>query len=147
MATEKNDPQPETTEIQWTTVSEEPEDLTKITFEIIGDQFIGKFTGPKVLTEESTGRKYTQYRFMGEDGNLYFINGRYTMREAMAKVRIGMLARVTLNGLKEVGRDSPMQIFQIDAARLAPGAPIPGPVVSEAHMLVSMADSLSEPPF
>lgn len=145
MANSKTD----ATDVQWTTVSEAPEELTKVTFNTIGDQFIGQYLGESLQNDESRGGSYTQYRFTDDSGTRYFINGRYTLRDAMKKIPPGSLVRITLTAFREVGRESQMQIFQVDGARLAPDTSIPGPVVSDASMLAvqAFAETSEPPPF
>lgn len=140
MATEKT--QPET--IEWTTVSEEPEDLTKVSFDVVGDTFQAQYIGEKTMSNDDGS--YKQYRFTDADGSLYFINASYHLREAFQRVRKTNLTRIALRGKKDTGRDSAMGIYQVDVARLPIDAEIPGPVVSRPGMLTIPSDSY-EPPF
>jgi hypothetical protein len=98
----------------WETVSREREPEIRITFDVIGDQFTGKYLGTRTIPTD-TG-SYTQYRF--QDGaDFYFINPLASLRDAMSRVRAGRMVRITYVSDMDTGQASPMKIFKVDVAR------------------------------
>lgn len=109
--------QSQSKEITWTTVSEDPEELVKVSFDYIGAEFIGYYKGSKQLRNDEGS--YVQYRFagQGDDPQTYFINGGFTLREAMAKVRAGSLVRITYVDDRDTGQTSLMKVYRVDVGR------------------------------
>lgn len=102
-------------EIQWTAVYDETAEMEKFAFEVIGEQFIGTYRGTKQQSNENGS--YVQYHFRGYDGIAYFINGSYSLREAMAKVKVGSLVRITYTGDRDTGRDDPMKLYTVETGK------------------------------
>src|SRR5262245_36775584 len=81
--------------MQWNTVSEgaqESKEEIKVVFDTIGDEFIGKFLGMRTIGEGSDS--YQQARFEDEEGNLYFTNANFDLRNGLKKVRVGSVVRI-----------------------------------------------------
>jgi hypothetical protein len=129
---------PTTPEIKWTTVSEEPEELTKVTLNL-GDRFTAQFIGQRTMTGE-TG-PYTQYRFLGGDGGRYFLNPGYQMREAFRRVRPSNLVRITMTDERDTGRETPMGVYVVEVAKLPANATLPEKVFEYGNW------SATPPPF
>jgi hypothetical protein len=130
--------------VTWTTVSEIPEELTRVTFPIIGDTFIGRYTGHKTLMNESGS--YVQLLFTGGDGVSYYINPGYTLKTAFRKIAPGMVTRIRLTDQRDIGKASPMGIYQVDTTVVPKDAPVPGPAVSSEGMTAVNEASREEYP-
>jgi|SRR5215472_4355851 len=108
-------------EYEWTTISEEQEDEEKVSFDVLGDEFIGTYLGKR--DQANDNGSYVQLRFRGTDELAYFINANWSLTNAMKNVRPNMMVRVTYIGDKDTGQASPMRIFRVDVARpKRPGA-------------------------
>jgi hypothetical protein len=101
--------------IEWTTVHDETAEMEKFSFEIIGEAFVGTYRGTKA--QHNDNGSYVQYHFRGQDGTVYFINGGYSLREAMAKVKVGSLVRITYTGDRDTGRDDPMKLYTVEIGK------------------------------
>jgi hypothetical protein len=99
---------------QWKTVSEEDVEEIKVSFDQIGDQFIGDYIGPRIIENENG--KFAQYRFT-DDGEFYFINGGWSLTQAMTRVPKGSRCRIMWTGERDTGGESPMKIMRVDVAR------------------------------
>lgn len=99
---------------QWRTVSEDDVEEIKVSFERIGDQFIGDYIGPRTIENENG--KFVQYRF-SDDGKRYFINGGWSLMQGMSQVREGTRCRITWTGERNTGADSPMKVMRVDVAK------------------------------
>lgn len=110
------------TEPQWVTVSSDQEqEETKIVFDTIGDQFIGKFLGTRTIEpSDPSERPYVQARFEGTDGEVYFTNLGYSLRKGLRDVRAGHMVRVTYSDDLDTGQASPMKVFKVEVSK-APG--------------------------
>jgi hypothetical protein len=109
-------------EMQWSTVQDGTDEgeETKIIFDSIGDEFIGKYLGPRVLEDEN-GRSYTQLRFEVEGDGIYFTNAGFSLRQAFRSIRPGTLVRVEFSSETDTGRESAMKSFTVQVARRAAG--------------------------
>lgn len=102
---------------EWTTISEERVDRTKVQFDTIGDQFIGVYDGNAEIPLKD-GNFLTQYYFTDpKDGVKYFINGTYRLNAVMARAPKGKLVRITYIEDVDTGQKSPMRDFRLDAHR------------------------------
>jgi len=99
----------------WTTVSDAEVDENKVSFDTIGDQFIGTYLGQRTVT--NADGSYIQFRFRGTDDAVYFTNGNYSLQRGMADVRVGKMVRLTYESDKDVGQRSPLRIFRVDVKR------------------------------
>ena len=102
---------------EWSTVSEAREPEIKLTFDVIGEVFIGEYLGTR--TQPGNDGNYVQYRFRGEDGDVYFLNPLANIREAFesGKIRAGSRVRITYVDDQDTGQRSPMKIFKVDVAK------------------------------
>lgn len=99
---------------EWTVVSEEDSEETKIVFDTICDSFTGVYLGPRKIENEDGS--FTQHRFaVGTDK--YFTNGNHSMNTGLAQVTKGALIRVTWTSEKDTGRPDPMRVFRIEKNR------------------------------
>jgi hypothetical protein len=99
----------------WKTVSEDEVDETKIVFDTIGDIYVGRYLGSRVLS--NADGNYTQLRFQGEDGGYYFTNANYSLQKTFADMRPGTTVRIAFVSEKDVGQKSPMRVFRVDTRR------------------------------
>lgn len=93
---------------------EVPEPETKLAVEEIGDQFTGEYLGTRKLDNESGG--YTQARFKIE-GDVYFMNANYSLRQGLSTVRSGQRVRITYMADVDTGQITPMRVYQVEVAR------------------------------
>jgi len=108
--------------IQWGDVSTPEVDEVKFNFDVLGDQFTGIYLGQR--TSQNERGSYLQYRFEGEDGITYFINGNFNLTNSMKNVRINQLTRITWVDEKDTGQATPMRIFKVEVGRrMNPKAP------------------------
>jgi hypothetical protein len=104
------------------TVSEESP--TTIKFDTFGDQFIGAYVGVNEV-EMPDGKKFNQYLFRGvgpasagiESGALYAVNESYKIRQGMAKVTPGQVARITYVKDVPTNQPQPMKDYTIEVKR------------------------------
>jgi hypothetical protein len=95
----------------WTTVSEDEYDETKIVFDTIGDEFVGVYLGPRQVPNEDG--EFTQHRFaVGEDR--YFVNGNHSLNQGMRNVAKGTLTRLTYASDRDTGAPSAMKVYRVD---------------------------------
>lgn len=109
---------PAESEENWVTVSSEdvkPE--TKMVFEEFGDQFTGTFLGMRELP--SLDGPYYQARFSDANGEIYFTNANYSLRDGLKDVRKNTRVRVTLVAEQDTGQASPMRVYRVEVARAA----------------------------
>lgn len=99
---------------EWREVSEEDVAEVKFTFDAVGDQFIGVYTGLRVIENENG--KFTQFRFT-RDGEHYFINAGWNLIQGMRQVREGQRVRITWISERDTGAATPMRVFRVDVAR------------------------------
>jgi hypothetical protein len=104
-----------TTDDGWKTVSEDEVDETKIVFEVIGDVYVGRYLGSRVLS--NADGNYTQLRFESVDGGYYFTNANYSLHKSFTDMRPGTTVRITFVDEKDVGQRSPMRVFRVDTRR------------------------------
>lgn len=103
-------------EIQWDTVSapEQTKPQSKIVFDTVGDEFTGTYKGLREIPSQEGN--YIQYIFE-KDGDEFFTNSNYSMREGMAKVRRGSLVRLTFTDEMDTGQASLMKLFRVEVGR------------------------------
>jgi hypothetical protein len=119
-------------EYEWSTVSQDDVNETKISFDFIGDEFIGTYLGTR--SQQNDNGSYTQLRFRGEDGEVYFTNANYSLSEGMRQVRPNNLVRLTYVADKDTGQPTPMRIFRVDVARpKRPERPAARPAPAQAN--------------
>lgn len=106
---------------EWVTVSEDEVDELKFTFDLIGEALTGEFLGTRTLNNPDG--PYTQYRYESSDGQVWFVNGNYSLQQGMQNVRIGSLCRITYVADKDTGQATPMRIFSVEVARRKPSRP------------------------
>lgn len=128
-----------TPEITWTDITEDVEEMTKVVLQI-GDRFTAQYTEQRTMPGDNG--TYVQFRFLGGDGQKYFINPGYQLRESWKRVRPTNLVRVTMLDERSTGRESMMGIYQVEVAKLPQGASLPTPVIEYADMTAK-----TEPPF
>lgn len=100
---------------EWTEVVNDQEFGTKIIFDTIGDEFIGLYKGSTLMHGEDGD--YYVYRFTGDDGEPYFMNGNYSLSSLMSKVRAGVMCRISYVEDRDTGQASPMRVFQVATRR------------------------------
>jgi hypothetical protein len=106
---------------EWTTVSQDEVDETKVTFDLLGDEFIGTYIGTRQQANDNGS--YTQLLFTGTDGLRYFVNANYSLTDGFKKVRPNNVVRITYVADKDTGQQSLMRIYRVDVARPARPAP------------------------
>jgi len=99
---------------EWSTVSEEDVNETRVSFDMLGDEFIGTYLGSRQQANEGNG--YTQYRFRGTDEEVYYISANWSLSSGMKSVRPNMLVRITYVADKDTGQASPMRIYRVEVA-------------------------------
>jgi hypothetical protein len=99
----------------WMRVSSDEVDETKIVFDTLGDEFIGEYIGQRSLKNDDG--EYTQLRFRNDDGELFFTNANYSLKNSFSKIRPGRTVRITFTDEKDVGQRSPLKIFTVDVRR------------------------------
>ena len=107
-------------EMTWTTVSttDDAPPETKISFDMLGDEFTGSYLGMRVIEPSDGERPYKQARFE-HDGTFYFTNAGHSLREGLKSVRVGSLVRVTYAQDLDTGQESPMKVFRVEVGRLS----------------------------
>src|SRR5208282_3714401 len=101
MASKAQQDNTETTETstdEWAVVDEGLQPVT-ITFDTIGDTFIGRKIRSKVITDPNKGDTWTQFHFAGVSpgevsGEVCAINASTRLAEALSEVPDGALTRV-----------------------------------------------------
>lgn len=105
----------------WVTVSEGAETLpTKVVFDSWGDEFVGRYKGPKTITPGS-GDSFTVYIFNQDGATLpsgepeeFSVGATNAMRTGMKKVRPGSLTRLTYVDDIESGSGNYIKNIRID---------------------------------
>lgn len=110
---------------QWITVSAGAETLpTKVVFDSWGDEFIGRYKGPRTVTPGS-GDAFTVYIFT-QDGTFlpdnetpeeFSVSATNALRSGMKKVRPGALVRLTYLDDIDSGNGNFIKNIRIDVAR------------------------------
>lgn len=93
----------------------EPE--TKIVMDIIGDEFIGTYIGMREISND--GGTFKQARFE-KDGETYFMNANYSLKEGLRTVRNGTKTRIRYANDLDTGQASPMRVYTVEVARRNP---------------------------
>lgn len=103
---------------QWETVHVESPD--QITFDTIGDTFVGEYLGTEKIEFEDkrTGEaeSFTQLKFRVGDSH-YVVNGGYDLLKAFTGIPEKSVVRVQLRTLVDVGQQSPMKSYRVDVAQ------------------------------
>lgn len=109
-------------EVSWTTVSQEETQETKVVFDMVGDEFTGKYLGTRMVdSSDPTERPYQQAR-LERNGELFFMNTNHSLRAGLKDVRAGSLIRITYTDNFDTGQASPMKIFRVEVGRVNAGA-------------------------
>jgi hypothetical protein len=97
------------------TVSDgQAEQETKIVIDTLGDSFTGKYLGMRDIP--TANGSYQQARFE-LDGDIYFVNANYSLRDGLSKVRTGTVTRFTWTDELDTGQEMPMRIFKVETKR------------------------------
>jgi hypothetical protein len=100
--------------------SAEPE--TKMVFEVFGDQFTGIYLGMRNIPSADGG--YQQARFE-KDGETFFTNANFSIRDGLKSVRNGAKVRLTYVNDLDTGQASPMRVYTVEVARVTRSASRP----------------------
>lgn len=87
---------------------------TKIVFDTIGDQFTGNYLGTRTMNNPDGS--YQQARFE-MNGETFFANANFNLREGLKNVRPGSKVRITYTNDLDTGQSLPMRIFKVEVAR------------------------------
>jgi hypothetical protein len=103
----------------WETVVEESG--SPISFENVGDQFIGEYLGRTVIEPEGWKEEdyFPQFKFKDTEGNVRTINGGYKLNESLELIAIGSLVRITRTPdveLNDPGKNA-MKDYKIEVAK------------------------------
>jgi hypothetical protein len=101
-------------EWEFETVSEEFP--TRVIFDTIGDEFIGKYLRTDRV-EANNGDKFNVYLFDGTDGDRYSVSDNARLRPAMAKVKPGRWCRIVYIADIPTSQDNPMKDFRVDVRK------------------------------
>jgi hypothetical protein len=104
---------------EWETVHDESPTL--VTFDTIGDEFIGQKKGTKFI-EQPPGPKgednsFTIFLFRGTNGELYGIYESYAMTEGMKKVPDDAWVRIKFVSEVDVKQGNPMKNLRFDVKK------------------------------
>jgi hypothetical protein len=108
----------EATEEEWTTADEGIQPVT-ITFDTVGDVFMGMKLRSKVITDPNKGDTWTQFQFTGVSpdeisGEVCAINASVRLAEALSSVPDGALTRVEFTETVPIkGQSSPMKLYSV----------------------------------
>ena len=106
------------TEDEWTVADEGVQPVT-ITFDTIGDVFIGMKLRSKVITDPNKGDTWTQFQFTGVSpdevsGEVCAINASTRLAEALNAVPDGALTRVEFTDTHPIkGQKDPMKLYSV----------------------------------
>jgi hypothetical protein len=109
---------------QWETVHTESPD--QVTFDDIGDTFIGEYLGFEVIhfvDRDDLDKEFTQLKWRVGDQH-YVMNAGYDLLKAFGindagepAIPLKSICRVQLRTLVDVGQQSPMKSYRVDVAR------------------------------
>ena len=109
--------QPQTAD-EWSTVDDGVQPVT-ITFDTIGDVFIGTKLRSKTITDPNKGDTWTQFQFTGISpdevaGEVCAINASVRLAEALNEVPDGATTRVEFTETVPIkGQSSPMKLYSV----------------------------------
>jgi hypothetical protein len=109
--------QPQTAD-EWSTVDDGVQPVT-ITFDTIGDVFIGTKLRSKTITDPNKGDTWTQFQFTGISpdevaGEVCSINASVRLAEALNEVPEGATTRVEFTETVPIkGQSSPMKLYSV----------------------------------
>jgi hypothetical protein len=109
--------QPQTAD-EWSTVDDGVQPVT-ITFDTIGDVFIGTKLRSKTITDPNKGDTWTQFQFTGISpdevaGEVCSINASVRLAEALNEVPEGAITRVEFTETVPIkGQSSPMKLYSV----------------------------------
>jgi len=83
-----------TTNEGWTTVSETQPITEIVILDVVGDVFEGTYLGPRTIDPGNGKDKFVRYAFQKDDG-VYGLSANASLREGMARAKVGALTRVT----------------------------------------------------
>lgn len=94
----------------------ERETALVVTFENVGDTFVGYYRGKEHIVPESPDEEpFDRHSFETSDGEVYAINDSWQLQRAMTKVPEGALTRVELRRLVKTGRGlNPMKSYRVE---------------------------------
>lgn len=110
----------------WETVQEESG--RNLTFENVGDQFVGQYVGTQTIHNPKDDSDFDQQQFRDKDGTLWAINGGFKIREATKDLPVGSVVRITYMGSIDTGQPSPMKDYRVEAQR----GSVPSPTTEES---------------
>ena len=104
---------------EWETVQEES--ATRVIFDTVGDEFIGKYLGSEHITPDKKTEdteEFDLFLFLGTDGERYALNYSYSLVKAMEKVAINDWTRIVYTKDLPTKRGlNPMKDFRVDVRR------------------------------
>lgn len=118
MATTKNQTTDATSTDEWSTVDDGQPTIT-ITFDTIGDVFVGIKLRSKKITDPEKGDTWTQFQFTGQtpdevNGVFCAINASVRLAESLEEVPDGALTRIEFTGTVPIkGRKDPMKLYSV----------------------------------
>jgi hypothetical protein len=128
---------------------------TQITFDAIGDTFIGLYIGQEIVEfEGKRGNKetFTQLSFLVGD-EPYAINAGYDLMRGFKGIPDNTVVRIQLRKLVDVGQQSPLKSYRVDVAKPSSPAVRPSRSAQDIAARVTGArkeyteDTPLEPPF
>jgi hypothetical protein len=104
--------------VEWTVADEGVQPVT-VTFDTIGDVFMGMKIRSKVITDPNKGDTWTQFQFTGVSpdevsGEVCAINASTRLAEALSEVPDGALTRVEFTDTHPIkGQKDPMKLYSV----------------------------------
>jgi hypothetical protein len=103
---------------EWSTVDDGTQP-TMITFDVIGDTFIGIKVRSKQITDPNKGDTWTQFQFTGQspaevNGEFCAINASVRLAESLKEVPDGALTRIEFTETVPIkGQKDPMKLYSV----------------------------------
>lgn len=99
---------------EWDTVAKESP--FQVTFEEVGEVFIGKYTGTETITPDKDD-PFDVLTFEDSRGKRYSISPSYKLVRAFAGIDNGSWCRITFVALIDTGNKQPMKDFRVDVKK------------------------------
>jgi hypothetical protein len=135
---------------QWETAHIEAP--TQLTFDTVGDTFIGLYIGQETVEFEFKGKpdSFVQLSFLVGD-EPYAINAGYDLLRGFKGIPDNTYVRIQLRKLVDVGQQSPLKSYRVDVAK-PPTAGGKRPAATMAERVTGLRDAQTrtlddEPPF